>query len=315
MISIIMPAYNAAGFIAEAIDSVLAQTFDRWELIVIDDGSTDDTRSIVMSYMSRDRRIRLIQNNHGGVSQARNTGIKEAKYPWVALLDADDIFLPDRLQKQIDAMQQHPEVVVWASYAYNIGVSGDIYDVAYTRPTGIAEYNEMRRTGQIIRIKNSSALFRHDLAVKLGGYQSAFDSAEDTEFWDRMAAEGPVVVLPEPLIKYRIHNNSLTAQKLEHQYLCGQYLEHRTQARLNNKEALSFEEFVAHYDDRSVWRKLADSQQLRAMHAYRVAGMNLVNGKRLSGLMWLAYAFINNPIQMTPWIVRKVLFRVQRISG
>jgi glycosyltransferase involved in cell wall biosynthesis len=97
MISIVMPSYNSSEFIGEAIDSLISQTYPHFELLVCDDGSSDATQEIVRERARRDNRVQLIVNQHGGVSRNCNVGLKMAKFPWIARLDADDVAAPDRL--------------------------------------------------------------------------------------------------------------------------------------------------------------------------------------------------------------------------
>ena len=113
MISVVIPLYNKQTYIAEAINSVLTQSFRDFELIIIDDGSTDGSLSIVEAF--NEERIQLIKQVHSGVSEARNTGIKKAKYPWIALLDADDWWAPHFLNEIVGAMQKFPDQLIFAS--------------------------------------------------------------------------------------------------------------------------------------------------------------------------------------------------------
>lgn len=109
-VSIIMPAYNAEKYIEEAIYSVLAQTHKEWELIIIDDCSSDNTEQIVLKYVSKDTRIRYLKNPVNlGVSKSRNLGIKKSKNDWIAFLDSDDCWENDKLEKQLKLFEQHPE--------------------------------------------------------------------------------------------------------------------------------------------------------------------------------------------------------------
>ena len=108
-ISVVIPAYNAAQYLKDSISSVIDQTFSNWELIVIDDGSTDNTSNIVKGFQA-DQRIRLIRQENKGVSAARNTGIKAATGKYIAFLDADDFFLPQNLQKKFDILSSNPDI-------------------------------------------------------------------------------------------------------------------------------------------------------------------------------------------------------------
>ena len=112
VISIIMPAFNAGMFVSGAIDSIRAQTLQDWELIVVDDGSTDDTAQLVLNQVQQDLRIRLVRTTHAGIADALNRGIAQAQAPIIARMDSDDVSLPCRLERQVEYLNQHPEVGV-----------------------------------------------------------------------------------------------------------------------------------------------------------------------------------------------------------
>ena len=112
LVSVIMPAYNAEKYIDEAIDSVISQTFANWELIIVNDGSTDDTQKIVEAYVSSDTRIKLINQENKRLGAARNEGIKNANGEWVAFLDADDLWINTKLEKQLAAAAEQPDAGV-----------------------------------------------------------------------------------------------------------------------------------------------------------------------------------------------------------
>ncbi|MGF7213477.1 glycosyltransferase involved in cell wall biosynthesis [Skermanella aerolata] len=113
MISVVMPSYNSAAFVAEAIESVRAQTFPYFELLVCDDGSTDGTQAIVQEYTRRDGRIRLLQHGFRSVSRNCNAAMEAARYDWIARIDADDIMHRHRLERQMAAATEDPSVVLW----------------------------------------------------------------------------------------------------------------------------------------------------------------------------------------------------------
>ena len=211
MISVIMPAYNAAAFIGEAIESVLNQTFPDWELIVIDDGSSDDTVDIVEAYISKDSRVRLIRNEHGGISKARNAGIQAARYPWIAILDSDDIAVPERLEKLVAAAEADPEVIIWGCDLHQINSNNEVIGTIQTGPTSKEEFFALDRTKTHIAIQN--AMFRRDIALRVGGYNEQMVAGVESELWDRMTEYGPAVVIPEPLVRYRYHPQSISATK------------------------------------------------------------------------------------------------------
>ena len=119
-VSVVIPAYNAAQTLAETLESALAQTYRAIEVLVIDDGSTDETAAIVERYAAQDGRVRLLRNaENAGVSCARNRGVRAAVYPWIAFLDSDDRWRPEKLERQLTAVQRHPACALcFTSTAY-----------------------------------------------------------------------------------------------------------------------------------------------------------------------------------------------------
>ncbi|UEM23993.1 glycosyltransferase [Skermanella mucosa] len=244
MISIVMPSYNSSAFIREAIDSVIAQTFPHFELLVCDDGSTDDTIGIVEELAGKDGRIRLIRNQHGGVSRNCNVGLREARFPWIARLDADDIAVPDRLETQVRAAERHPDVVCWGGGARLISRHGRRLRGTQLGPVNASEFEEARRTGKVIYVLGPTVMFRRDLALELGGYDPRFDGAEDIELLSRLADRGQVRTLPKVLTHYRIHGQSVTAHRSAKQRVLFSFIEARNRARLAGCD-LELDDFVA----------------------------------------------------------------------
>ena len=311
MISIVTPSYNVERYIAEAIESVLAQSISDWELIVVDDGSTDRTREIVQSYCNTDCRIRLVEAKHGGVSAARNLGLMHARFEWIALLDSDDAFLPEKLKVQLAEATEGSDVVLWGTYAYNMGEDGVVFDVARDGPTSRKHFEYLWNSGGIVMLKNSSALFKKSLAVKLGGFDSTYDSAEDTELWNRMATFGPVVVIPKPLIKYRYHSSSLSVSKMEFQHTCVQFIRNRNRRRVQRKD-LQFDEFLRLYAKRNPLLKWYDNRSMKSNCFWRNSGIMFTNKRKQEGLRWLALAFLNHPPMIAWRLARKIWKRFER---
>src|SRR5688572_27460772 len=112
MISVVMPVFNGQRFLAQAMNSLLAQTFHDFEIIVVDDGSTDASPAILRDYAERDSRVRVIHGDHAGISAALNRGIEASTHEWIARIDADDVASPDRFAKQIAAARANPDVVI-----------------------------------------------------------------------------------------------------------------------------------------------------------------------------------------------------------
>ncbi len=198
-----MPAFNAEAFICESISSVQKQTFTDWELIVVDDGSSDGTSSIVETFLS-DARIRLIRQRNGGVSTARNAALAKAKGDWIAFLDADDVWYPEKLQEQLAIVERHPDVnLVFTNYYLWDGQrdlelrfkSADKFPVG-TLDRTLIFYNLFGM---------SSVLVSREAINTAGEFDPAVAPAEDWDMWLRIADNQLVAAgIDKPLLRYRV---------------------------------------------------------------------------------------------------------------
>jgi hypothetical protein len=205
-ITILMPAYNTATYIGEAISSVLAQDFETFELLIIDDGSTDETINIIRSYV--DNRIRIIRQEHSGISVALNRGLQEANTNYIARFDADDICLPGRLRKQYDFLEKNPGHVICGGEAKYISEDGEyLFDFkcpAYSHEELLVI---IKQTCPFI---HSAVMYRKEAVLKAGGYCAHAYNFEDHILWRRLASQGKFCNLQEQLIKVRFNPSSTT---------------------------------------------------------------------------------------------------------
>jgi glycosyltransferase involved in cell wall biosynthesis len=294
MISVVMPAFNAERFLAQAVDSILAQTFRDFELIVVDDGSTDGTRAIIDRFASRDPRVRVIAGAHAGISDALNRGVAEARFDWIARMDGDDIAHPQRLEKQWAAAQTNPGVVVWGTYANHVNQRGRQLGLSKTGPTSEAEFHEWRRTGGEVTVIHPTAMFHKPTFLKAGGYDARFNGCEDFELWDRMSEFGPIVAIPEPLLEYRVHATSVSMKKFFTMRRLATFVIDRHKARLRG-ETFTFEAFErreksAGLSARLWWRVFHTSG-----YYYRNAGLAYGEGQHFKAARCLAAAWVLNP--------------------
>jgi glycosyltransferase involved in cell wall biosynthesis len=196
-----MAAYNEEHNIGRALDSILAQTFVDWELIVIDDGSMDDTAGVVQRYAHRDSRIRLVSNESNlQLSASLNRGIALARADLIARADADDINLPERLSRQYEYMQEHPEIDVLGTGAWLLDVTGTRVSIV-SHPRSHAELKALPFLQ--IQFFHPSVMMRRRFFDKTGLYDPRYPNAEDKELWLRGLEAGCCYGnLPEPLIEY-----------------------------------------------------------------------------------------------------------------
>lgn len=209
-VTVIIPAYNAARYLPDALSSVLRQTFADWEVIVVDDGSTDDTRSLVHSSMRPfDGRLKYIYQDNRGVAAARNAGIQSARGELIALLDADDVWLPHRLEKGIALLDSDPSIGLVHGEVARINTAGEIIEYP-PRPArqymqgDIARHIYTRRAHLLC----VTVLFRKACVDSVGLFDEAMRATEDRDLWFRIAERYRVGHVDEIVAYYRVSPNS-----------------------------------------------------------------------------------------------------------
>jgi glycosyltransferase involved in cell wall biosynthesis len=205
-ITVLMPTYNAAKYIAEAITSVLQQTYTDFELLIVNDGSTDETVAIINSF--KDDRIVLINQPNKGVADALNTGLAYARAPYIARFDADDVCYPYRLEKQIRFLQDNPEYILVGSEAKYILENGeflfDFHCIAYSHEQIIDKLYFY------CPFVHPAVMYKKQAVIDAGGYPTHAHNFEDYLLWANLAGSGRLCNLTEPLIKYRLNSSSVT---------------------------------------------------------------------------------------------------------
>jgi glycosyltransferase involved in cell wall biosynthesis len=197
-VSVIIAAYNAQSYIDETVRSVLAQTHPAVEIIVVDDGSTDGTIERLAAFGDR---IKLHQQANGGAAAARNAGARKATGEWIAFLDADDLWLPRKLECELMAA----DAPLVYTNRYNIGERGELPEVQ-SDVTQMLEgdvFVELMLRGNFIT--SSSVMLRREVFEQLGGFYEGLSRAEDYDMWLRVAERHPVRYCHEPLVRYRFH--------------------------------------------------------------------------------------------------------------
>ena len=214
LISVLMPVYNAQRFVAQAVESVLSQSFCDFEFIIIDDGSTDDSLRILQEFAARDSRILLRSRANTGIAAAMNEGLMLAQGRYIARMDADDVCRQTRFEKQLAFLENNPLYVVVGSYAEYMDMEGwPIYVVH--RPTEHEAIDAMHLRGIGAAIINPTAMFRTDAVRQVGEYRSDFTPADDFDFFLRLAEVGRLANLPEVLLNYRFNMTSISFSQME----------------------------------------------------------------------------------------------------
>jgi len=211
-ISVVMAVYNEEKFLEESVDSILNQTFKDWELVIVNDCSTDNSLNIIKSYMKKDKRIRLVNNKkNGGCPDSRNDGLKISKGEYIAILDGDDVSHPKRLEKEVNYLEKNPHIFLVGSSAVYINEEGK--EIRRFR-----KYNDHEmlawRLPQSCGIVHSSIMFRNEGLI----YNNYFKGASDYKFYLDLLSKGKNLTnLPEFLVRYRLHGGSMSISGKEMQ--------------------------------------------------------------------------------------------------
>ena len=210
-ISVVIPAYNAGPYINAAIDSVLGQTLPPLEIIVIDDGSTDDTCEMINIFGGL---VKYVFQENQGISGARNTGIRLACGEWIALLDADDVWHRQKLEIQSAILESHPTIGLLATELYTMDIDG--VPLSEPPPARITSFGlETISLLQLIeqsRFGANTVIFKKTLSESLGGFSTQIRASEDMLMWWMIAAQKQILKIDAKLVGYRIHSSSVSFQ-------------------------------------------------------------------------------------------------------
>lgn len=217
-VSVVLPVYNRERYVTTAIDSILGQTFDDLELIVVDDGSSDGTCAALRASADRDPRVRVLRNERNlGIPASRNLGIDAARGEFLAIMDSDDRAHPRRLEMQIAFLRRRPECAAVGSWASWMDEDGRLLGRIRRRPLAPDDVRAML----LFRcsLQNSSSTVRTEIARQFR-YREEFDLSEDFDFWVRISAHHSLANLPEPLVCFRRHLGLTSRTKKERVEAC-----------------------------------------------------------------------------------------------
>ena len=209
-VSVVMPVKNAEKTVSESIDSILNQTLKNFEFIIVNDSSTDGTKNIIDSYVSRDQRIKLIDSTGQGISDALNCGIEQASAPLIARMDADDISRPIRLEKQMNAFSSNSKLVLLGSYCHTFKEDENELEEIKIPTTNIELQRSIR---SIPTFTHPTMMAKREIILLVGGYRKQFDGAEDHDLHLRISRHGEIETLPESLLLYRCHSGQFSNMK------------------------------------------------------------------------------------------------------
>jgi glycosyltransferase involved in cell wall biosynthesis len=283
-VSVILAAYNAQRYLASAVDSVLNQTFSDFELILIDDGSNkDNTPQIVADYARKDPRVVAISRANKGLTPTLNEGIARAKGEYLARMDADDLCMPTRFEKQVAYLDAHPECVCLGSRVVLIDpYSSPIKETDHKLTHEQIDAGLLKGVGW--SIVHPAAMMRADAVRNVGGYREQFKTSQDLDLFLRLSEVGRLANLAEPLVQYRQHFESVANTKADEQWrvksiIVGDAYDRRGLTRpqqwdFNRRVPKSFEDQTKDW----VWAALkAGNKRVARMHAKDLLRKNLLS--------------------------------------
>lgn len=289
LVSVVMPVYNQEPYLAETIESVLAQSFEGFEFLIADDGSTDNSAQIIRTYAAKDDRIRAYYESNSGKCATTNRLVGRAQGLWCAFLDADDVMLPKRLEKQWKFHMTYPEVDASSCHCYYIDSQG--------HPLGIQRYRSLKNINEalqataehtFIHCAFTGLMIRRLAYLQTGGLKAQFWPSEDFELANRLLDEGfLLVIIQEVLMKYRIHQASITARKPFHMFDMTGWIMYCFGERRAGRPDISFEEFMALRHQEPWWVKWSRKRHNYSQIFLRDASFALFCRAYLS-FSWLA---------------------------
>lgn len=283
--------YNGMPFLPEAVDSLLNQTLQDFELVIVNDGSTDDSAEYLNSLT--DPRVRVIHQENGGCSVASNVVIKQCTTPYLARMDADDIAMPDRLQKQLDFMERHPEVGMVGTQTVCMG-DQSVGKKSIKLPASHEAIWDALISGHHAMC-HPTVMMRTSVIQGIDGYWQYGELDDDTDMMLRMGEAAKLANLDEPLYRYRVHQGSLSGSGMRRVRFSYEYSIELANRRKLGLPSLTPDEYRAERDKRPKVAHLLDAIDIHARCQYRVAVEEIFGGKSIRGRLRLAWAALCSP--------------------
>ena len=290
-VSIVVACYNAQPFLTAALQSVVQQSFQEWEMIVVNDGSTDGSLEELHALASRDSRVRVFDQPNQGQNVAANQGIQQSRAPLIARMDADDISDPNRLEQQVAFMAAHPEVGLLGGQISRLGDQRSGLQSNFpTEHQAIIDCLLKNHHA----ICNPAIVFRRDLFDQIGGYWE-HNIAEDWDMFLRMGEVSQLANLDACVLQYRFHRASINGRRIVEAQLFNEYAADCFIRRRNHRPAIPFDQFFADHRSQhwpSSWTFKSDALSIGQ---YRQAIAEIYGGQPVQGICRLGMSMVMSP--------------------
>jgi len=318
IVSVVMPAFNAQEYLEESIKSVLLQTEKNWELIIVDDASTDRTLEILKKYEKIDNRIKVVEHKeNGGMSAARNTAIKNTNQNsnLVFMLDSDDIALPDSLYEQKKFINANPEASVVGCLAEYINTKAEAFgktsSAFYTR----SDFDKLVKNRKNIGMIHTGVCFKKNIFNKLGGYDNSKLLLDDMELWHRFVDNGYIILVQKKvLVQYRMHEKSVVHDKFVKIQLVKEWEKKNRFTNKDNLKKQSFEEYYNDFNNRNFFLKANLLRDIYAKKYLREVLLHRASKNYIGIFKNLTLVFFLNPSLTLKTFIRLIDYIKDKIQ-
>jgi len=297
LVSVIMPVYNQEKYLAETIESVLNQTFSHFEFLILDDGSTDLSAEIIKRYAQIDDRIIPFFHSNIGKCQSTSFLVGQAKGKYCGFLDADDLMLPERLERQVAFHLENPGLDASSSHCYYINESGRILGTQYYPGLKtIEECRNARSAQQAIQCSFTGLMTTRDCFIQLGGLNSDKWFSEDFDFFNRLIDSGyNLVILQKTLMKYRLHSSSATMQDPLFMFDKNSWVYDCIARRRAGQAERTFDDFMEERKSEPFFTKWKRKKFQYSQIYFRRAGISMMSKMYLNFLYEILFASVLSP--------------------
>jgi glycosyltransferase involved in cell wall biosynthesis len=305
-VSIIMAVRDDAQRLPRTLRSIANQSFEDWELIVIDDGSVDGSLAAAEKIAAGDLRIRVVQGERVGIAHSRNRGMAEATGRWLAVADSDDLWHPRKLELQLAFLADHPSVGLLGCYGYRIAASGKRLGTFDLGPRSIQEFERHRETATPFGLIHASALFQRQLFEQAGGYPCDYPLGLDLAYFNlRLAPHTDVMTMPDRLVFIEVRPDSVQRRRVHHAVDAHDSVALNLRRQRTGLPELPYREAVAALSEGPLWSRLAQ-RRIRERHRRYTRGASALAAGSASGLPDLALAVLVAPVYSTRRLISQV---------
>ena len=304
-VSVVMPVHNGARFLDAAVASVLGQTVADLELVVVDDGSTDETPAVLARFAAADPRVVVVPQDRGGIVAALNRGVARATAPLIARMDADDVMTPDRLARQLAFLEAHAELAGVASDYELIDEHGTPRGAVRSPLRSIEAVVAYQRRGLPVVFAHPTMLVRKAAIEQVGGYREEYRDSEDVDLFARLIDSGRhIVVQPEALLLLRVHGHSVSAGAGRRQQMLNDLIVINSRRRRSGEPETSVAEYAAgHLASRMA--RLDFERRLLRTRLLRQATVHRREGRRVAQLLALVLVLVIGPRRTAAASIRR----------